>query len=288
MRAAPQELRLDLYRPASQQAARVHLKVVKLGEPVPISDILPMLENFGLRVIAERPYKLAWPEGGDAWIQDFELEHRDRLPIDIARCEALFKDAFAAAWRGEIENDGFNRLLLAAGLDRRARSWYCARIAAISCRPACRSARPTWSARSPRTRKSRRHLVRLFETQFDPDLKSRSDARAEKLIAAIRSGLDAVTSLDEDRILRAYLTVVRATLRTNFYQPDADGRIKQLRLLQARSAEDSRTCRCRDRSSRSSSTARGWKAYTCAWGTWRAAAFAGPIVARTSAPKCSA
>src|SRR5581483_11696342 len=98
---------------------RVHLKIVKLGEPVPISDLLPMLENFGLRVISERPYELAWPEGGTAWIQDFELEHRDRLRVEIAKVETDFTDAFLAAWRGEIENDGFNRLLLVAGLKAR-------------------------------------------------------------------------------------------------------------------------------------------------------------------------
>ncbi len=239
LRVAPQELRLDLYRPASQQAARVHLKVVKLGDPVPISDILPMLENFGLRVIAERPYKLTWPDGGDAWIQDFELEHRDRMPIDIERYEAPFKDAFAAAWHGEIENDGFNRLLLAAGLTAREIV-----ILRAYCRYLMQTGVPFSQAYMERTLASNaevaKGLVRLFEAQFDPDLKGRSEARAEKLIAAIRSGLDAVTSLDEDRILRAYLTVVRATLRTNFYQPDAGGGTEELRFVQARPAEDSR------------------------------------------------
>ena len=80
----PQTLRLRLHRPPQQKAERVHLAIVKLGEPVPISDIMPMMENFGLRVIAERPYELAWPGGGSAWIQDFELEHRDAARIDLA------------------------------------------------------------------------------------------------------------------------------------------------------------------------------------------------------------
>ena len=71
-------------------------EIVKLGDPVPISDVLPMLENFGLRVISERPYELKWPEGGAAWIQDFELEHRDRLVVDIERIENIFRDAFGA------------------------------------------------------------------------------------------------------------------------------------------------------------------------------------------------
>ena len=115
LRSRRQPLRLNLHRPARAEAERVHLKIVKLGEPVPISDLLPMLENFGLRVISERPYELAWPEGGTAWIQDFEVEHRDRLPVEIAKVEADFSDAFLAAWRGEVENDGFNRLLLGGG-----------------------------------------------------------------------------------------------------------------------------------------------------------------------------
>src|SRR4029077_297 len=79
LREQPRTLQLSLHRPAGQKPQRVPLRIVRLAEPVPISDVLPMLENFGLRVISERPYELAWPEGGAAWIQDFELEHRDRL-----------------------------------------------------------------------------------------------------------------------------------------------------------------------------------------------------------------
>ena len=79
LRQQPRTLQLSLHRPAGQKPQRVHLRIVRLVDPVPISDVLPMLENFGLRVISEHPYELAWPEGGAAWIQDFELEHRDGL-----------------------------------------------------------------------------------------------------------------------------------------------------------------------------------------------------------------
>src|SRR5262249_44470778 len=119
LREQPRGLQLSLHRPAGQKPQRVHLRIVRLTDPVPISDVLPMLENFGLRVISERPYELAWPEGGAAWIQDFELEHRDGMTVDIARVEANFREAFAAAWSGAIENDGFNRLLIAANLTAR-------------------------------------------------------------------------------------------------------------------------------------------------------------------------
>ncbi len=213
-------LQLRLHRNAGQQPARVGLKLVKLGDPVPISDLLPMLENFGLRVISEHPYELAWPEGGLAWIQDFEVEHRDRLPVDISRIETAFKQAFLAAWSGEIENDGFNRLLLVAGLDAREIV-----VLRAYCRYLLQTGVPFSQAYMERTLAANasiaRNLVRLFERRFNPDAVrvARGVQRdAEKLVAQIRVDLDKVTSLDEDRILRGYLSVIEATLRTNFYQ----------------------------------------------------------------------
>jgi glutamate dehydrogenase len=225
LRTDPHSPRLNLHRPAQQKLERVHLKIVKLGDPVPISDLLPILENFGLRVIAERPYELAWPEGGAAWIQDFELEHRDALRIDIARSESTFKEAFTAVWRGEIENDGFNRLLLATGLAAREIV-----ILRAYCRYLLQTGVPFSQVYMERTLAANpgiaKSLVRLFQVYFEPRAAARAPRRAEKLVAEIRTGLVTVTSLDEDRILRGYLNVVRATLRTNFYQEDGNGRPK--------------------------------------------------------------
>src|SRR5882724_6915615 len=217
-------LRLSLHRPPAQKPERVHLKVVKLGEPVPISDLLPMLENFGLRVISERPYELAWPEGGAAWIQDFELEHRERLDIDDPSLEANFKDAFAATWSGEVENDGFNRLLFGSGLTAREIT-----VLRAYCRYLLQTGVPFSQVYMERTLATNpaiaRNLLRLFERRFDPEAANSTKGAAkgiqrdgDKLVAQLRTDLDAVVSLDEDRILRGYLNVVEATLRTNFYQ----------------------------------------------------------------------
>ncbi|HVY82646.1 MAG TPA: NAD-glutamate dehydrogenase [Steroidobacteraceae bacterium] len=226
LRTQPDQIRLNLHRPAKQAPERVHLKIVKLGDPVSISDLLPVLENFGLRVIAERPYELAWPEGGAAWIQDFELEHREKLKVDIARVEGMFCEALLAIWRGEVENDGFNRLLLAAGLSAREIV-----ILRAYCRYLLQTGVPFSQAYMERTLAGNagiaRDLVRMFELTFDPATGGRKTAgRVEKLAEAVRKALDSVTSLDEDRILRAYLTLVQATLRTNFYQQDAAGKPK--------------------------------------------------------------
>ena len=216
VREQPTLLRLNLHRPPEQKQERVHFKIVKLGEPVPISDLLPMLENFGLRVISERPYELTWPEGGAAWIQDFEVEHRDRMPVDIAKVEADLTGAFLAAWRGDIENDGFNRLLLVAGLQFRQIV-----VLRAYCRYLLQTGVPFSQASMERTLAGNpaiaRNLVRLFERRFDPDTQA-NKRDTDKLVGQLRADLDAVASADEDRILRGYLGVVEATIRTNYFQ----------------------------------------------------------------------
>ena len=220
LREQPTTLRLHLHRPPEQKPERVHLKIVKLGEPVPISDLLPMLENFGLRVISERPYELTWPEGGSAWIQDFEVEHRDRVPVEIAKVEADFTDAFLAVWHGDVENDGFNRLLLVAGLKAREIV-----VLRAYCRYLLQTGVPFSQASMERTLASNpaiaRNLVRLFERRFNPDVVT-NKRDTDKLVSQIRTDLDAVASADEDRILRGYLNVVEATIRTNYYQLNND------------------------------------------------------------------
>ena len=191
------------------------------GDPISISDILPMLENFGLRVLAEHPYQVTTPERA-VWIQDFELEARDLKRADIAALEPLFKEAFLAAWRGDIENDGFNRLLLCAGLSAREIV-----VVRAYCRYLLQTGIPFSQAYMERVLVAQapiaRALVRLFETQFALASKRARKRRGTHPPSRILRALDKVASLDEDRILRSYLTVIRATLRTNYYQT-TDGR----------------------------------------------------------------
>jgi glutamate dehydrogenase len=214
--AVPQ---LNLRARSGHGPGRLSLRILQTGDPISISDILPMLENFGLRVVAEHPYQLK-----TAWIQDFELEARDLKRADLATLEPLFKEAFLAAWRGDIENDGFNRLLLCAGLAAREIV-----VVRAYCRYLLQTGIPFSQAYMERVLVAQapiaRALVRLFQTQFALDNKARESA-AERIRQSILRSLDKVASLDEDRILRSYLNVIRATLRTNYYQTDAVGAIK--------------------------------------------------------------
>ncbi len=201
------------------------MKLTKLGEPLPISDLLPMLENFGLRVISERPYELTWPEGGVAWIQDFELERREGARVDLGRIETPFREAFAATLAGEVENDGFNRLLLAANLDAREIV-----VMRAYCKYLLQTGVPFSQASIERTLANNAGIAQAWCACSRPcsTLRGRSRRRLvrRRSSAAIRAALDSVASLDEDRILRSYLNLVQATLRTNFYQPGADGKPK--------------------------------------------------------------
>ena len=134
-------------------------------------------------------------------------------------------------------------------------------------------------------------IVELFHARFDPrpDAAQDRDAQAEtQIAAAIEEALKTVDSLDEDRILRRFVNAVQSAIRTNYYQLDKDGQPQAADRDQVRRAASSTACRCRARSTRSSSIRRASKACICASARWRAAASAGPTGRRISAPRSSA
>jgi len=217
-----QALRLRLYRRPGEPATRMHFTLVQRDAPLPVSDLLPVVENFGLRLISERPYGLNWPTPDAAWIQDFELESRDGAAINVAAVSSRLAAGFTAVWRGEVENDGFNRLLLATDLTVREIS-----VLRACCRWLLQAGITYSQSYMERVLLTcpgiARDLFRLFSRQTDPSLSPRARAGTQAIEAAIARGLDTVTSLDADRILRAFLHVIRAILRTNYWQQGPGG-----------------------------------------------------------------
>jgi glutamate dehydrogenase len=215
--ADPDGLHLRLYRPSGAADAQVRIKLYRRGRPMAISDVLPTLENLGLRLISERPYELALADG-PAWIQDFELEHARGVAIDLPTDGPRLKDAIVALWTGKAENDGFNRLVLASDL-----TW---RETAVL-RAYARWIVQTGNAFSQAymetvlagNAKTAGRLARLFVAQFDPSQAPKGrEAEAARLRRAIDADLAGVARLDEDRILRAFRAAIDATLRTNYFQ----------------------------------------------------------------------
>ncbi|MFD1145702.1 NAD-glutamate dehydrogenase [Saccharothrix hoggarensis] len=224
----PGELDLAFYVPRDAEPGERRFKLFLVGARLTLSDVLPMLQRMGVVVVDERPYELTRDDGVECWIYDFGLRI-DQVTLDKLSGEDLesvrtrFQDAFAAAWRGEAEVDGFNTLVLKAGI-----TWQQAAMLRAYAKY-LRQAGATYSqdyiedAVLAHTEVATA-LVRLFEARFDPALSDdQRVGRTEHLVDEITALIDAVTSLDEDRILRSFLTLVQATLRTNYFVRDADG-----------------------------------------------------------------
>ena len=250
------DLRLSLYRSGEGE---LRFKLFRLGREIALSDALPMLENLGLRINTEHPYEIE-TEDGRVVIQDFEV-----VPlagqVNVEAVRSRFEDAFAAVWRGDAENDGFNRLVVAAGL-----SWRQVAMLRGYCKYQLQTG-VTFSQAYMEETLARypliaRLLVELFEARFEPGRDVKADpktcealrvsltevvpvAEREKLatileemgadraldreaqidacLDALAITLEKVSSLDEDRILRGFMTAINATLRTSFYQRKGEG-----------------------------------------------------------------
>jgi glutamate dehydrogenase len=207
--------------------AAVGLTLYRAHNPVTLSDALPVLENFGLKVLNQDPSEVTTSDGTHFWIQAFSLQ-AVQLPVgaDAEAARANFEAALLSVWAGAAENDGLNRLVLASGLSAR-------QVTAL--RSVATYLTQTSLPFGPGLMQSvfaqnaaiSRNLVALFEARFDPSLAdAERQTRIAAMDAALDAGLDQVASLDADRILRAALAVVRAALRTNFYQADAAGKPK--------------------------------------------------------------
>jgi glutamate dehydrogenase len=255
--AGDDDMRLSLY-PSQSRPGTLHFKVFRQSGDIALSEVIPLLENMGLKVLTEQLYEL---HPGDArlYIQDITVQPATRCAFDIDEVRGAFQDAFENIWRGAAENDAFNKLILGAKLD-----WRQVGVLRGYCKYLLQTGVPFSQSYMEET--LNRYpvlaglLVELFEAGFDPKRESadaatieaararlsgelrtlvsaaalkahpqlvdelvaaRGGPRAEQIartIATIKVLLEDVGSLDEDRILRAYLGVIGATLRTNYFQ----------------------------------------------------------------------
>jgi len=228
---------VDLYRHrGDEEQHQFHCKIVHGGAPVPLSEIMPRLENMGLKVLAEVPYEVQ-PLGSPlpVRIRDFSLSAQG-MQEDLTAVRQKFQDAFIRVWRRDAEDDGFNRLILAAELEwhevvvLRAYAKYMRQIG-VNLSEAY--VQQTLAGNPSITRL----LVQLFRNHFDPELgpAMMRDAKASSAVgmgrhaagigirAQIEDALEDVKNPDEDRILRLYVSLIEATLRTNYFQRDAAG-----------------------------------------------------------------
>ncbi|MFD8983317.1 NAD-glutamate dehydrogenase [Streptomyces sp. NPDC059564] len=224
--ASEREFALSLYEPVGAGPGERRFKIYRTGEQVSLSAVLPVLQRLGVEVTDERPYELRRTDRVSAWIYDFGL----RMPLSAGNGDSYlgddarerFQEAFAAVWTGDAENDNFNTLVLGAGLTWRQ---------AVVLRAYAKYLRQAGSTFSQDymedTLRNNVHttrlLVSLFEARMSPGRQAAGTELIDAMLEELDGALDQVASLDEDRILRAFLTLIKATLRTNFFQLNAAG-----------------------------------------------------------------
>jgi glutamate dehydrogenase len=197
------------------------LTIYRTSSPITLTDVLPRLQHMGVEVVDEHPYEFAGP-GLDTpfWIYDFGLRRAGAASPAAApppsAVKSRFEEALGALWRGQIEDDGFNALVLAAHLSWRQIMMlraYAKYLRQAGTRFSQDYIQRVLCANTTVTRL----LVRLFESRFDPDRQDGQAERSEAITEEIRGELDDVSVLDHDRVLRAYLALILATLRTNYF-----------------------------------------------------------------------
>jgi glutamate dehydrogenase len=209
--SAPFALRLSI-----DENETWRLRIFRLS-PITLSDVLPQLQHMGLEVLDEHPYEFGDP--APFWIYDFGIRgsHRAATQAEAETMRAGFESALTALWQGQTEDDDFNGLVLNAEL-----SWrqvVVLRAYARYLRQAGIQFSQNYLQRVLRANpRITRLLVRLFESRFDPALQAGADERCTAITEELRGALDEVVSLDHDRILRSYLALIEATLRTNYFQ----------------------------------------------------------------------
>ncbi|WP_412077847.1 NAD-glutamate dehydrogenase [Streptomyces xanthophaeus] len=229
--ASDREFALSLYEPVGAGPGERRFKIYRTGEQVSLSAVLPVLQRLGVEVTDERPYELRRSDRVSAWIYDFGL----RMPASSGNgdnagssnylgddARERFQEAFAAVWQGDAENDNFNTLVLSAGLTWRQ---------AVILRAYAKYMRQAGSTFSQDymedTLRNNVHttrlLISLFEARMSPGRQAAGSELVDAMLEELDGALDQVASLDEDRILRAFLTLIKATLRTNFFQQNAAG-----------------------------------------------------------------
>ncbi|MCB1883574.1 MAG: NAD-glutamate dehydrogenase [Geminicoccaceae bacterium] len=212
-------LAMSLYRRLEDGPELVRFRLIRPNQPVHLSDALPILEDMGLRVLAEVPSRIEAKGGDTFWLHDFAMTAETGEVIDVDALKEKFQNTFSRIWSGGAENDGFNRLVLAGGLDVSD-----VVVLRAYCKYALQVGTTFSQAYIERTLVANpaiaRDLAALFRLRFDPALQEDRAVACEAQEKRIEAGLDGVASLDEDRILRLYLELIRATLRTNAFQTD--------------------------------------------------------------------
>lgn len=215
-----QDVSFEAFREEGDPEYVIRLNIYHPSRLIALSECLPMLENLGVKVIGENSYELMTKDRG--WIHAFYLETPNHGHVNIAKTEVLIEPLLDWVWKGEVENDSFNALAIHAGLAGhdivilRAYAKFLRQLGV----PFSQNLFETTLFETPRLA---RRLVKLFYVMFQPRQGKKEERlkKANAIVREINTNLNRIKSLDQDRIIRAYLNAILATVRTNFFTDES-------------------------------------------------------------------
>ena len=220
---------LRAFRRDGDRPSQINIKLYLRGDALRLSELIPPIEHLGLNVARESGYNVRPGEEDAAfWLHDFRAEDRLGRAIDVDAVKTQLADAFLAVLDGRTEDDGFNALVVCAGLDWRE-AWFLRAAAKYLMQagiPFSQNYIEETLAKHPAISRA---LIAVFHARFDPAGPAKLEARAKTLDAAVarlKALLENVQSLDEDRIFRRYLNLILSSVRTNYYQRAEGGGFK--------------------------------------------------------------
>ena len=228
--AEGEPVRVRAFRYAGDDKLTFRFKLYRPGAAAPLADVLPILEHMGLKALIEDGFKLTPTDGlhGKIWVHEFTLRDERGEHLSFDDIKAAFEAAFVAIWTGRAESDGFNRLVLELGVGWRE----AALVRALARYRQQSGLDPSQGVQEQALSDNpgvTRLILDLFRIKFDPAVRADLRARAEQaraVEAGIGEALQAVESLDADRVLRRIAALVGAIQRTNFFQVGPDGEPK--------------------------------------------------------------
>ncbi|MGE4593906.1 MAG: NAD-glutamate dehydrogenase domain-containing protein [Gammaproteobacteria bacterium] len=217
---SPHNFTTDLFVGSVRSSDSVNFRIYSKDHSLTLSDIVPVFENLGVNVVSEHPYKINTGGSHRITIRNIELLRKDQKDFDLEIDKDRFLQAFEQICMGAIENDGFNQLVLCAGLDVRQANLFRAIYVYLKQINFGYSQNFITNTLTNHIELSRA-LFALFEAKFD--INNKEHVRAQEPIKkGIIERLEAVSSLDEDRVISGYLEVIEAMVRTNYYQDNED------------------------------------------------------------------
>ncbi len=220
-------LSMSFYRLLEESSDLLRFKLFTEGDSLILSDMIPILENLGLRVVGEHPYEVRRRDGRTLWMHDFTLTYSSSEPVELHEVKQIFQEAFAAIWEGQADNDEFNRLVIGGKLHWREVALLRA-YTRYNRQLRFDFSQPYIADTLARHLQVTKLLVALFRARFDPVRRTseKVEALTLRLEASLNDALELVDNLNDDRILRRLMELIKATLRTNYFQLDGEGQVK--------------------------------------------------------------